>query len=353
MSSYVEQQIEAYREKGADFVGSLLRLSVHSDANCALPDYCEMFYDNDLLPDEWAPEVISDLKLYLTCMSELHRSSLKKFTYDPATLTFDPETHTGYNVKRMHLRKESDTPTSHKIIHLTSVREPVYDDNGKVIGHDIVDVQADTGIKIYLKRLEGTPQNDNTGKNKWSILLSSDEEDNYIDPRYSPFINTLLCNFELKKRRNYGTRELRDLTMNILKGKLGVDNVGHGTYFIPPSKMELARELKKELKALHPGLDLWVMGVPRWEDPSMNDAYNMTQLGLTDSLISELREFKDEIEALVDGDSDTRESTWSKKLQQLSEIKKRIREYESLKLFKDDFMSDLMGDIRSAIVENM
>lgn len=363
----VQNQIEFYKSKGAEFVGAVARLNCSVTQPITLQQIRQVFFDSPILPDEWAPEAECDFRLYLRTMTETGRSTrTDKLQRDHAgALEFDEVRHAGYIVRRVHKAKNDEYPTSHSIIHLERNLTPKTDADGNIIfdrlGNPVMQeiaVEADDGIRMVLHRKEGTPEQDSHGTNTWGYVFTKPNGDQFVSmdavpPQYYPFLRTVARDWKAKRERVYKTAEIREMLLDVIINKMKFDSVDTAMYFCSKYRLAQARELRDRIKELDPGLRLWLFELPVWpEGTAGNDMVEMVSTGLLDTLTKDLKKLLDDLKNR-DGDTDTRQSTWNRRREELLELRRRIREYSRIKLMSEDTLKAQFAEAKDIIMDNV
>lgn len=355
-SGNVLQQINKdFKQAGAEYVGSMVwfRCSVEDVEVKALRN---MIKSDPRLDDDWSPGTLNNLTLYLQTVSELGRSSLRKFVTEfdedndygiaDGQLPFVADEHAGYSVHRLKLVKDAPNPTSHKVFRMEKTVSPIYDDEGNVIDKKIEDVEVDEGMRIICKRKEGyTREDDKSGESEFEFDI-----DNF-SAQYAPFIETLQRDFQEKLNERYDTRQIRDLVINdILLDKMEALNVTRGVYFIEGKDVEALEALKDGLASVDPGMQLAVHHVGKYPDGSMlNRTYESVSGGVTESLLDDAQGILDELTGHFKSDKDTRPSTWIKREQDLKDVKKRVKRMDTKLKLDVSTLSDILDDCTKLI----
>lgn len=340
-----QETVAKWAGRGAEYVGGNVILRTSVSRPITLADIRRIFLNNPILPDSWAPEAESDLKLYCSTMVELNGvKSLRHFLPNhDGEYEFDEDRHQRYLVHKFP--QNSNAPlgepvTRHKIIHIEQVMEQVYDDNGNVVDTKFVDVEVDDGIIIQLKRVAGEKATDTTGDTKWGLdyfVGGQQVSGKDIPPRYLPFKRTLVHRFTEKCRRNYGTKEVRDIIMNLIRDHklLGLQPIGvRGMYFCRPDQHDRLKAVAEGFRALDEGINIYSNELYLFADESENDSVRMTKDGVAEQLEAELAEFNRQLEELAQSDG-TRPSTWQTRFEELNDLKKRIAKLQELRLISE------------------
>jgi hypothetical protein len=365
-TSYWRRQSDFYRNKGAEFLGAVVRLNVSVQTPLTLNQIRDVFLNSNLLPDEWAPERRSDLKLWLDTMTEAGRTTrVNKLVPNlDGGFEFDVETHAGHFVKRLELESASDKPVAHTVIKMDKKLVPVFDDRGQLVrdkdGKPVMkqsSVEADDGIRVLLVRAKGSYEDDVLGTNTWELVVERPDGTEYtndsdIPVEYYPFLRTVWTRWSDKRRGNYQTKEVRDIVNDIINRFLHLDTFDTATHFAPKDKLNQLRELSDRLRDLHPGIRLHLWELVRWDgDDQRNDMVDAVSHGLIDTLQLELKRLIEEMKKR-DGDDSTRESTWNTRREKLLEIRNKCRDYNRIKLMNEQTFQDMFEEAKQLLLAN-
>lgn len=337
--------VEKHRNRGAEFVGATLHLRVAQVASAQSSLIRDAILDDPIVPNDWAPEMLSDLTVYLQTMVELNlgASLEKKFLPDAnGGYEIDPETHSGYFVKRLFLRRNDRVPTAHKILHLE--KRIVENADGS---QTVEDIEADTGITISLIRSAGSAATDDTGGSSWKFRVHRTNPDTGIDERishciperYHPFIRTLTTKFGERRAQTYCSQQIRDLVTKIILNDIRAESLPRpsGVYFVPPHMIEKVNALSRLLEGVDPGIVMFVMEIPLVDDEyeDTNSLYGLVSNGLETTMQNELAAFIEDLEKL-DTATGTRDNTWKTRTEQALDFKARLKRYHDLRLLDEN-----------------
>lgn len=362
----LQEFAERARQRGdAEFLGATMLLRTEVRTPVTLSQIRDVFLNSPDIPDEWAPEAESDIKLYLSTMVELNRvAGIEHFDPIPGTkdaYEFDTATHHRYIVKKIpgistvtpskHPQTGVDMPVmvaSHLVRHDAKVLEDVLDETGKKVGETVVSYDADPGIWVDLVRIQGDPETDRTGQSDWSINFAVPDENgerryvrrHELPAQYQPFIRTLLNRFTEKINRQYGTKEVRDILLDLARDyrKLGLMSVARGGfYYVRPDQFNALYALKQGFSDLDPGIVLYTTEVYRWDGDTAetNQTLAFVQDGIKETIQDEMAEFLQKLQSHMESDS-TRLSTWAARQQELLEFRERIEKLHSLRIFEEN-----------------
>lgn len=340
MSNEILNQLNAdFKASGGEYVGSMLWLRVSAKAVEAR-EIRNMILNDPRLDNSWAPDTLNNLTLYLQTMSELNRASLGKFEFDESKVPFTKDSHAGYSVHRLFLRKDSAIPTAHKILHLEKTLTEIKDATGTVVERRVEDVEADSGIRVECNRLSGGVEEDSAGTSEFQLKIDG------VSDRYLPFIETLSKNFEAKRNEFYDSQQVRNLIVDdIIMDKMQALSVTRGVYFIEGSNAEAVEALREGLLKIHPGIRLSVHHVGKFAEGSMlNRTFEEVSVSVTDTLMNELEMLQDEMQGFIDSETKTRPSTWTKREQALREYRKRVKRVSSKLKLDTDILNDMLDD---------
>lgn len=199
---------------GGEVIGTLL--SFRCPEQVVIPFY-QLTSAMDLnadIPKDWIPEQRNQLSLYLAAMSGLNRTSPKNFNFDKDVCGFTEEEFGGYFVTRLVKEQASGRPTSHKIIHMLRILEPVDATANK---YKTVDVISDEGIIIDLMRVSGDENTDKIGASKFEIVVNGGQP---FSALYQPFVEKLTSDFNEMLNFVYRPKQIREIVQEIVRDKL-------------------------------------------------------------------------------------------------------------------------------------
>lgn len=364
----VEQIQQGWKEKGAEFVGSKVWLSVRLQNKVRLKDIRNAIINNPVVPNEWAPEMVNERSIYNNVVTSLERDGLDKFKKYADEIPFDEDSHSGYMSHRMRLEKDNPVPRIDKVFRaINDVREVIDEKTGEVADTKIDDVKVDEGIRVWIERTnhaEVGPEGDETGDSEWDINVLTEQGSNDIPDDYMPFIQTLRRMFEEKRAQMYDSSQVRDLILNNMlldEERLDAVNVaqGRGLYFVPDTDVEKLEALRDLFQNLDPGIELNLTHIPFFpdadtpEEEALNNNFEVVKDGVLKSLQKEVNELKEEIAEFHNSDKDTRDSTFVKREKRLYELKKRLKDYENKQMFKLEIVEDDLRDMEDMIEENL
>jgi hypothetical protein len=340
---------EAKNSNLGEYVGSVILLSVQLRNDVYLDDIIQMMLDNPVIPDEWAPEPINHLTLYLSILSSMNKASLSRFDVGQ-DFPYTEHEHGGYIVTRLFKRSKADIPTAHKIFHLERDVKIVEDHMGRVTDKIIKDVKADEGIIVRLERTSGSWETDSPRGVRRSEFEIHIEGNN--DERYAPLLETLNREFEEKRNEKYSSTQVRDLILDLVRNKLKALSITRGNYFLEDERIEVLNELRKGFQSLDPGINFIVFHQFRGQPGSLvNESFQGLVKGVSDALIKEVQDLHVEVTQLGDKESKTREATWESRVESLKELKTRMEKLRAKRLIESEIIDDLFEDCNKKIEE--
>jgi hypothetical protein len=323
-----------YRDQGAEFLGTVVSLSVRlGEDTVPLKRIQKMILDTPEIPNEWSPTPRNKLSLYLDTINQLKNSvSFQKFADYVDEFPFDPEDHFGYLGKRTRYKKYDSIPAAHKIVHLR--RSETEGTSFEDLDIDLIDYDVDDGIMVMLERIEGTEETDCT-TSKFRISFGSDVPD-----EYNPFLLALRDRFSERLAQVYDSSAIRDVILDMVKNKMDAQSINTGTYFIDSAEAAQLEALRNGFAEIDDRIDLFTMDVVRYKDKPKehpaNNNFGNVQKRLTQSVLTDLKEFVDNIKSHRDSDTDTRRSTWNNRANDLREYKKRVRKFKAKQVLEAD-----------------
>jgi hypothetical protein len=334
---------EAKQSGLGEYVGSLILVSVQLRNEVYLADIVDKFLDSLIIPDDWAPEPINHLTLYLSILTSLNKASLNRFQYDPSVFPFTEDEHGGYIVHRLFKRSKAEIPTAHKVFHIERQIHTRYDDNGKVIDKVIKDVKADEGIIIRLERTNGTTwETDVPRGHKRSEFAIHVEGNN--DARYAPFLETVDAEFTSLRNEKYTSDQVRELILDLIRNKIQALPITRGNYFVESERFEVLDEIRRVFQELDPGINFIVFHQFKGKPGSIvNDSFNSLVKGVSDAVIKEVQDLHTELVMLDEKESKTRDSTWDDRFEKLQQFEKRVKSLEQKQLIETDIIEEIFS----------
>lgn len=336
----LNQLVEARNQSKGEVIGTLLSFRCPETVRIPYTQLMSAFELNDNIPAEWRPEQRNQLALYLACITSLNRTSPTKFDFDEATHGFTAEEFGGYIVTRLKKEKDSPVPAIHKIIFLRKKISQTTNLAGKVVSK-IDDVQADDGITIELRRVDGDAKSDDVGKSKFEVVV---ENGNSYPIYYEPFLKTLAESFNAALNYEYGPKQIREIVLEIVRDRLASMSV-NGWYFTLSKNLTPIAALEETLNNLSSGINFFFMPLVNDGTPLSDAAIGSIAFGIEDSFLDELDKIEEDILNLQDSESKTRDSTWRDRLDRLKEIQERIAEYKEISLLKTEVAQDRAKEI--------
>jgi hypothetical protein len=336
---------------GGEIIGTLL--SFRCPEKVVVPFYqlTSAMELNPDIPKDWIPEQRNQLSLYLAAMTALNRTSPKQFVFDKDVCGFDEDEFGGYFVTRLLKEQASERPTSHKIIHMLRILEPV-DTAANKIQYKTVDVISDEGIIIDLKRVSGDENTDKIGQSKFEIIVNGG---NPYSALYQPFVKTLTDTFNDMLNFVYRPKQIREIVQEIVRDKLNSTPV-NGWYFTPTKALDALAALEYTLNEVNDGINFMFLPLKRGGSEADNLAVQSIAAGIEDSFLDELDKLEQDIVTLGESESKTREATWADRLKKLEQVKAKIAEYKEIQLIKTESaelrLEDVFETIKAAIESN-
>lgn len=322
--------------ENVEYVGTMCTLSVvMGDNDLRYEDIQNMMLNDPDIPNDWVPEQRNMLRMYLDCMNALKNTqSLKHFEPWDDEFGFDPyKEHAAYMGMRTHYSRDSRFPTSHNILHVKKSEELDEFNNHRL--------ETDEAVTIQLERTEGTSETDNS-TSKFRINFPSD-----MPQEYYPLVFALHNMFKDRVNRIYDSAAIRELVLDIIRHKLGGQNVNTSLYFVDSKDADSLTALKNGLARLDTGIDLFLFHVHHHRDkPSdhpVNETFKSVSRGVTRSLVDELKEFFDEVKSRKEDEENvTRADTWDRRAGELRDLKKRITSFKNKQMLEADMVDHFL-----------
>lgn len=342
---------EFYKKQGAEFVGTVVSLSVQMGEDVVpLRDIQNLILNTPELPNEWKPRPRNKLSLYLDTINQLKNSaSFQKFAAYQDEFPFDPDEHFGYLGKRIRYKKHESIPVAHKIVHLrrSEAEAMGFED----LDISLVDYDVDEGIVIMLERVEGTEETDDT-TSKFRITFNADVPD-----EYNPFLLALRDRYKQRLNQVYDSSAIRDVILDMVKDKMNAQSINTGTYFIDSAEAAQLDALKAGFAKIHPDIDLFTLHVAHYKDRPANHPTNQNfssvRKRLTDSVVGDLKNFVDDLKERRDSETDTRRSTWNNRANELREMKKRVKKFRAKQVLEADILEDLLAEASTVLKKQL
>jgi hypothetical protein len=306
---------------GAEFVGSVVFLSVQQETNIALGSLVREMQLHPEIPSDWAPEPLNHLSLYLQTISGLGRGGANKFKGMP-------DTHGGYTVHRLFLRSESDMPAAHKVFALR-----------RIMGADgkLADVEVDSGIIISLRRTYGDKSTDKTGLSMFAVDVQG-----AMTPEYEVFVQTLLSQFEMVRDERYTADQVRSLLIDILKDKLNAVPIKRGDYFVEGRSVNALEALREVFTRVDEGVRINPLHIVKYAGAqALNQSFSSLAGAVQESVVKEMQGFLEELNHLDTKDSKTRAGTWQDRHDKFMDLQLRIKRLQSKQLIENDILTDM------------
>ena len=319
-------------------LGAIVGISVRdAGGNVNLSQIRDAVLNNSLIPDEWAPEALNPLSVYLQTISSIAKSATKHLEI-PHGSDFDIVEHGGYIVNKMKYSQGEEIPSIHRIHHkkkLDKTRE----------GQAVRDIDIEDALVVYLRRTFGNMLHDIAGSSTFEICIDKDKVSDENFKYFEPFINTLNIWFDERCAGLYSSDQIRKLFYDCVKS-LKSKNILNGMYFIPESDVASIKALSHALTSLHKGIRIVVIPIPKFVEGGDNSTFDEVRPLVEQSLLDELLLLQDEIEALSEV---TRDSTWTKKLERWIDLEEQIKSYKTEKIIVESCIDDLAEEIKAAL----
>lgn len=313
---------------GAEFVGSVLFLSVGASASVRLNHLVQAMQANSEIPASWIPEPLNHLSLYLQCISGLNRASITRI--NPHAVEALPDTHAGYSIHRLHLRKDEDMPTAHKVFAMRKVPGV----NGK-----LSDVEVDEGIIISLRRTYGDASTDKTGQSEFSIDVQANGR---LAPEYEVFVDTLIEQFRQVRDTRYNADQIRVLLVDLLRNQLKATPIKRGDYFVEGRDLNMVESLREVFCSLDENIKLNPLHICKFKAaPTLNQSFTSLAESVQESVLKEMRDFIEELNHLENKEGKTRASTWQDRHDRFLDLQIKVKRFQSKQLIESDILTDL------------
>lgn len=309
---------------GAEFVGSVVFLSVAQDVNVPLGKLVREMHAHPEIPNDWAPEPLNHLSLYLQTIAGLGRGGKR------GVQGLD-DTHGGYSVHRLFLRGDSDMPTAHKVFALR-----------RVMGADgkLADVEVDSGIIVTLRRTYGDKTTDKTGQSTFAVDVQGGVSG--LTPEYRAFVETLLQQFEAVRDERYTSEQVRALLIDMLKDRLQAVPIKRGDYFVDGRAINALEALREVFSRVDEGVRINPLHVCKFAGtPALNQSFTSLAGAVQESVLKEMQGFIEELNHLDTKDSKTRAATWQDRHDKFMDLQLRIKRLQSKQLIENDILGDL------------
>jgi hypothetical protein len=319
---------------GAEFVGSVVFLSVAQSTSIKLGNMVNAMRANPAIPDAWIPEPLNHVALYLQIISSMNRASLAKFNNPGQNIL--PDTHAGYSVHRLYLRREDAMPTSHKVFALKKVPGP----DGKLL-----DVETDAGIIVTLRRTLGDASTDKTGQSEFSIDVQG-----YMTAEYDVFVDTLIKTFNAARDQFYGAEQIRTMIVDILRNQLKATPIKRGDYFIDGREINAMEALRDVFKTLDEGVSINPLHIVKFVNaPTLNQSFNSLAQSVQESVLKEMQDFVDELNHLDTKESKTRAGTWESRHDRFMDLQLKVKRMQAKTLIEGDILLDLADQAKEIL----
>lgn len=319
---------------GAEFVGSVVFLSVSQATSIKLGNLVQAMQSHPLIPETWIPEPLNHVSLYLQIISSMNRASLAKLNASGQSLL--PDTHAGYSVHRLYLRRDDAMPTSHKVFALK-----------KVPGHDgkLLDVEVDSGIIITLRRTHGDASTDKNGQSEFTIDVQG-----HMTTEYEVFLDTLIKSFNAARDQFYGAEQIRTMIVDILRNQLKATPIKRGDYFIDGRDLNAMEALREVFKTLDEGVSINPLHIVKFVNaPTLNQSFDSLAQSVQESVLKEMQDFVDELNHLETKDSKTRAGTWEARHDRFMDLQLKVKRMQAKTLIEGDILLDLADQAKEIL----
>jgi hypothetical protein len=343
----IVNMISEARTIGADFVGSLVSLSVSIDDNKPLNNQTVInAIENDSrIPNEWAPDGLNLFSIYVNTITELRRSRLDNFILPFApNVDFDPARFGGYEIQKLHHASKEDMPAIHRVF----FRDKIKSDDKDLKNTDL---DFPHSILVKLKRTFGNYLTDTTGESKFQILVESDKCPDEFLHLYEPFTTTLHQLFSERCDGVFTGRQARDLLMDVIINRVGSYSINKGLYFVDGPKVESVMALTEVLNSLDPGINIVNVPVLRFKSEALNMGFSSLSTNLSDAVLKAAVQMRNDLMALKNKDSKTHASTWDKRSSEYKDLRNKIQDYHNRELIQKDIMEDMIKEISDILTE--
>lgn len=355
----IQKVRESWEQKGAEFLGSQLWLSVSLRNKVSLTEIRNAIINDPVVPNEWAPEKVNELSVYNNIVTSLKRKGMKEFEQYASSIPFDKSDHAGYMSERIHLTGEKKTPRRDKVFRLERSTKEIFED-GEVVDKQVEDVKVDQGVHVWVTREnheEVGPEGDETGETEWSVDFEG--EAGAVPDDYLPYVETLAAKFEEKQNELYDSTQVRELILNnMILDDEAIDAINmaqsRGLYFVPDQDIEKLEALADLFENIDSGIQLHLMHVPYFEDAEeLNQNFENVRQGVMGALQEEVQELKEELERHHNSDKNTRPSTYIKREKRLYELKQKLSKFQNQQMFELELVKDDLRDMEEILEEHI
>lgn len=345
---YLKQANEEAAQSGVEFVGSVVSLSVQlmEHESLTLNQVRQVILDHPNIPDEWAPEALNKLTMYLKLASELNKTSSRSFDIPPDSPFYDNEDRFGgYIVQRLSKRQDDRIPTSHRVFY----KEPKV---GSVEGKVLKDISIDTSIVVSLKRIYGTSATDDTDS-EFEIMVDSTECPDEDFHNYIPFLATLDRVFRERCVGRYSSTHIRELFIDVITKKVKAISVNPSQYFVDKENIDPVANLAESLNRIDAGIRVLDFVINKGVQGSIaNRSFEAVSFGLSKTILKDINLLKAELAEMGERDN-VRSKTWTKKSEELQALAKRLKAYKNKELITGDIIGDELRACNAIILKNI
>lgn len=334
----VEQEAAAM---GAEFVGAVVNLNVKlGDATVPINAIHRALKNDPKIPKEWVPEERDALSLYLAVASGLNRNSARSFEF-PANYPQDlKDKFRGYSVTRLWYKKDSDMPCAHRVIYKHASTTEV---EGK---GTVSDIEIEHSLMVILNKDPIT-----------GFQLTIQKDDGF-DPDarifFEPFLHSLLTQFEERVNGEYNSTELRKVVLEVIHRHIGARSVNDGLYFVQKEMVDPINHFCDVINSVHEGISLLNFGVYRGQPGTIEaNNFNKIQESLSHEIMRELKDLKAELLEFEKNIDVTRDSTWTKRVARINEIKAEIAKLRSEQMLISDLTDDMLTECLAVVKRNI
>lgn len=344
MSVQLAEIIRSYEEQGAEFVGSLVALSVSGDIST--PELAQKIEDNEIVPDSWAPKVDDPLSIFKKVMSECNRSTLRTFTV-PQGCAVDADTFGGYNPDMIREDVQDDKP----ILYRVHLRERENRDN-ELAQAVVNDSQFNQSVTIGLDRTSGTPADDKKRRSTFDVVYKMGEDSDV--EQFKPLLQTVKDKFHHRMKGIWTARDIRSWLMNIIKRDCNARSIVHGQYFVLQEHVERLFELRQILQEMNRGVRIVAIPLPRYEgDNAANIAFEQVSVEFTQALLGEVKDLADEIEEMSNGDKEFTARVVTNRVAKAQRMRKEFNDYKNRELLRSDLLDEKMDEVTKQLKKMM
>jgi hypothetical protein len=340
-------QRQAIQDRGNELVGMLVSVSV---ADCKIPygRLRDAIVNDPSLDGSWLPDRRDPVTCYLDAMRDMGAKS--GFTFNKDVHGISDDQHEGYTTKISAPRnRKSQIVSQHKVFHCTRKTIKTENEDGGVKTQSVL-LMDDVGIDVRLVRLTGDDKSDKTGGSTFEIQASGVSG----KPSYLPFLERLTTTFNEMLADEYNASQITSLLRTLVRDRLHAQSI-NGWYFTFMNELERLAALETVLREVSENINFVTVPIEKPSDLTAPEAKTFTSVskGVTESLMSDINALVKTIEGFKNSDAKTRASTWTKRLDDVNELKDRVETYKATALITSDSLDEMLEEAIGAIKAEM